>query len=595
MSNPTGEPILGAVPPDVAKPREPVPIPEAGPKGGIKVEYRQPELLYGIAKNIVAGQDRFSRDVSYTQIDDSLIKRESSELLAFEAKYEGGERIAGTFHYRSNIYLSDDRVARPDHGYYSYEKVRGVQKALLEKGVIATVDNDRGWRGGRSSIVIEKNGFYIEAHFGLPNRETEEAQIRVEVEADRKRKPDESGYAEKYELPKIEKGLINNSISLSLVDKQRAESRREGYPKLRDEANFQRATAAYTEAYQQVIEALYTEEGLTPPDKTIILRPPILNQDTLTQVASAQTETPIHLVESQVVQEQASFNEIAGQDVAVAEAKRLVLAINHPEVFEKRGVKRPKGILFYGPPGTGKTLIAKAVAAESNAAFLEVSAADIGTKWYGESERLMQKVFDLANDAVSKGTKVVLFFDELDSLAPSREDAHEATRKVVATLLQNMDGMKANPNVTIIAATNRPQDIDPALKRPGRIDKLIQVGLPNTEGRQAILKVHMEKAKKAATAAGELFAEGIDLSQVGQATEGMSGADLANLVNLTLEEKTMAELEGREWTPVSTEEMLATARKLGMIKEEKRKMGFLIPEKPPQANPQAIPQASAGK
>lgn len=578
MRSPTGEPISGAVPPDAVKPPDPAPIPEAEPMGGIKVEYTQLELLYGIAKNIVAGQDRFSKVVSYTTIGDNLVQSESSQLLAFEANHEGGERIAGTFHYNSTIYLSDDRVDRTDHGYYSYEKVKGIQNALLQKGVRAAVDHDRGWRGGSSTIVIEKNGFFIEAQFGLPSREAEEAQIRAEVADNRKRNPDEPGYAEKYELPKIKEGLTNSSIRLTLVDKQRAEIGWEGYPKLGDQTDFQGATNAYTETYQQVIEALYIEEGLTPPDKTIILRPPVLNQDTLTQIASTEAESPIHLVESQVDPKLPSFSEIAGQDEAVAEAKRLVLAIKHPEIFEKRGVKRPKGILFYGPPGTGKTLIAKAVAAESNVPFLGVSAADIGTKWYGESERLMQEVFDLANDAVRSGTKVVLFLDELDSLAPNRENSHEATRKVVATLLQNMDGMNANPNVTIIAATNRPQDIDPALKRSGRIDKLILVGLPNAEGRQAILRVHMEKAKQAATETGELFEEGIDLSQVGQATDGMSGADLANLVNLTLEERTMAELEGREWTPISTEDMLATARKLGMIKDEKRRIGFPIPE-----------------
>lgn len=591
----TGDPIPGAVPPDAISPEPAPPSPEGEPNGGIKVEYRQPNLLYKIAGNIVAGQDQFTNDISSTPIGDSLIRSERSYISAFKANRGYGERIDGTFNYYTSIYLSDDRIARPDHGYYNYEKVGGIQNALLQKGVRASVDHNRGWHGGRSTIVIEKNGFYIEVHFGLPNREAEESQIKAEVADVRKRNLDEPGYAEKYDLPKIEKGLTNSLIHLCLVDKQGAESGREGYPKLRDQADFERATAAYAEAYQQILEAIYAEEALTPPDKTIVLRPPILNQDTLTQVASIETESPIHLVEAQVVQESTSFNEIAGQDAAVTEAKRLVLAINHPEVFERRGVKRPKGILFYGPPGTGKTLIAKAVAAEAKAVFLEVSAADIGTKWYGESEKLMQKVFDLANEAVSKGSKVVLFFDELDSLAPSREDAYEATRKVVATLLQNMDGMRANPNVTIIAATNRPQDIDPALKRPGRIDKLIQVGLPNAEGRLAILRVHMEKAKKAATASGELFAEGINFEQIGQATEGMSGADLANLVNLTLEEKTMAELEGMEWIPVSTEEILATARKLGVIKEEKRRMGFTIPERSPRNGGQTNTQIGAGK
>jgi transitional endoplasmic reticulum ATPase len=305
------------------------------------------------------------------------------------------------------------------------------------------------------------------------------------------------------------------------------------------------------------------------------LRPSVLSDDALTRVASTETERPIYTVEAQVKKEMPSFDEIAGQKAAVAEAKRLVLAINNPEIFEKRGVKRPKGILFYGEPGTGKTLLAKAVARETNAVFFEVSSADIGTKWYGESERLMQKVFDEANKRVEEGEKVILFFDELDSLAPSRDNAHEATRKVVATLLQNMDGMRANPNVTVIAATNRPRDIDRALKRPGRFDKLIQVGLPDEKGRAAILEVHMNKAKMSAEEPDSLFSPDVDLDKLGEVTDDMSGADLANLINLVLEDKVMAELQGEEWVPVTTEDMEKVAKRWGIIKEEKRGIGFL--------------------
>jgi SpoVK/Ycf46/Vps4 family AAA+-type ATPase len=585
MDESTGEPIPGAVP-----------TPEAEPKGGIKVEYRQPELLYNIAKDITDGDEEYySEEVSHTKIRDRLIESERSRLIGFETTHLGGERIAGTFSYKSIIYLSDEQTTADNHGYYSYERVGKILELLQAKGVKAEAHNDRGHGDNQSTITVEDNGFYIEFFFGLPSREAEEELIRKDLERERKESPNKPGYVETDLLPRIEKGLTNEAISISLVDKERADSGWEGYPKFGDYTGFLEATTAYTKAYQQVVETLYEEKGLTPPDKTIVFRPPILDQDTVAQVASTQTENPIRLVESQVTREKISFAEIAGQDAALEEARRLVLAINHPEIFEKRGVKRPKGILFYGPPGTGKTLIAKAVASESDAAFLEVSAADIGTKWYGESERLMQGVFDMANDTVSRGKRVIIFFDELDSLAPSRENAHEATRKVVATLLQNMDGMKANPNVTIIAATNRPQDIDPALKRPGRIDKLIQVELPSAEGRQAILKVHMEKARKAASASDELFAEEIDLLEVGQATDGMSGADLANLVNLTLEKKIIEELEGQDWTPITTKDMLETAQKLGIIREEKRRIGFSIPEKPGNSNSKDLPQASARK
>ncbi len=422
---------------------------------------------------------------------------------------------------------------------------------------------------------------------GYESRDVHGAFIRRMVQEEQG--AGEPGSFTKYILPSFESGREGHN-HIYLVGEPK-----ELQPSPIGEVGFTQEARGYASAYKDAVDALYEAEGLQAPTKKVVLRPPILNEDALSEIKSVEKESPPQAVEQQIRKDTTTFAEIAGQDQAVAEAKRLVLAINTPEVFEKRGVKRPKGILFYGPPGTGKTLIAKAVAGEANAMFIEVSSADIGTKWYGESERLMQKVFDSANNAVAKGQKVVLFFDELDSLAPSREDAYEATKKVVATLLQNMDGMRANPNVTIIAATNRPQDIDPALKRPGRIDKLIHVGLPDAKGRQAVLKVHMEKAKKAATAAGELFSENIDFAQIGQVTEGMSGADLANLINLTLEDKTMAELEGREWTPISTEEMLATAKKLGMIREEKRRIGFILPEKTRQNGPQTDPQAGAGK
>lgn len=586
------EPLPGSIPPDAIKPPEPAPpSPEGGPKG-IKVEVYQPDIIHKLAVEVGKGQRNFV-ELHSNDLADSFIITTSSDLWSWGAQ-RGNE-----YNFYSWYHLAGDVGQRPDYGYYGPERVAALQKMIEGKGYSVRYEE----RPSISEVpihqlVFSRDGQQYELGLGFGSRQNEEDHIRRGIEQERKRNPSEPGYVEKYDLPKVERGLIQHIVSLKAASRRLALGEETSTSSVYDkEPEFTSYIQKYAKVYEDITDILYEEAGVEPPkNRTITFRPPILNQDTLTQVASTQTESPIHLVEAQVVQESTSFSEIAGQDAAVAEARRLVLAINHPEVFEKRGVKRPKGILFYGPPGTGKTLIAKAVAAESNAAFLEVSAADIGTKWYGESERLMQKVFDLANDAVSKGTKVVLFFDELDSLAPSREDAHEATRKVVATLLQNMDGMKANPNVTIIAATNRPQDIDPALKRPGRIDKLIQVGLPNTEGRQAILKVHMEKAKKAATESGELFVEGIDLAQVGQATEGMSGADLANLVNLTLEEKTMAELEGTAWAPVSTEEMLGTAHKLGVIKEEKRKMGFVIPERPRQnGGTQANGQASTGK
>lgn len=553
------EPKSGNTPSDVFNPgKEALPSPES-PKGGFRVEVRQPEMLYLIAKEGINTKDRnfFDVEVSSTGIQNDILMSEKTRL--------GGNKN-GTFAYSTSVRLSDSRISREDRGYYDYEKVRRINQILSQLGYNAMFDSTRvtGYDStGEGFIRIVKDGYYIDVNFGFPNHESYVKDVGRSV-------PSAKRLAEKM------RG--NSKIDITLLDKNIAPYT-STYPQLKNEGDFLRATNAYAEVYEQVIKAIYAEEGKVSPAVSVILRPPIANQDTLTQLKSTETQHPITITKEQVKTEMGGFDEIAGQDAAVSEAKRLVLAINHPEVFEKRGVKRPKGILFYGPPGTGKTIISQAVAKEANADFLQVSAADIGTKWYGESERLMQQVFDTANGAVARGRKVILFFDEIDALAPSREDVHEATRKVVATLLQNVDGMKANPNVTVLAATNRPQDIDPALRRSGRFDKLIYVGLPESKGREAILKVHMEKAKKAATQAEELFSPDIDLEHLGRVTDGMSGADLANLVNLTLEEKTMAELEGKPWTPVATEEMINTAKRLNMLKEEKRKMGFALPNK----------------
>ncbi|MDI6743630.1 MAG: ATP-binding protein [Smithella sp.] len=564
----------------MSEPRPPddIPVPEA-PKKGFNVEVRQPEMLFKIARNIVNGTQESFNEISSTQINDSVFTKESTVLRGFKIGW-GREKLGfesgveGTFHYATDLHLSRQLTDSENHGYFSADKAEKIEQILVEKGIRAVYDNN--FFDGQGAIKIERDGFFFELFLGYPDRRSNEDAIKREV-AEEEAGGEEDGYAKTYELPEIAEGLVNNSISLDMINRERYETGREGYPILEDEASFIRATNIYVDIYKQAVTAVYEAEGKTAPDKTVIFRPSIKSEDAFTKIASTSRELPISVTAEQLQTEAIGFEDIAGQDGAVAEAKRLVLAINHPEIFEKRGVKRPKGILFYGPPGTGKTLIAKAVAREANAEFLQVSVADIGTKWYGESERLMQEVFNIANKDVAHGKKVVLFFDEIDSLAPSREDSHEATRKVVATLLQNMDGMKANPNVTILAATNRPQDIDPALKRPGRFDKLIPVVLPNAEGRAAILKVHMERAKGNSTDPNNMFSPDIDLAGIGQVTDGMSGADLANLVNLTLEDKTMAELQGRVWIPTTAAEMIQTAKRLGLLKEERRRIGFIQP------------------
>ena len=268
------------------------------------------------------------------------------------------------------------------------------------------------------------------------------------------------------------------------------------------------------------------------------------------------------------------FEAIAGQDEAVAEAKSLVHAMKNPEVFKKRGVKIPKGIMFYGPPGNGKTMLVEAIAKESGSEFIEISSADINKKWHGQSEQMMQKVFDEATGISRGGKKVIVFFDDFDALALSRDESYPVERKVMAVILRNMDGLDTNPNVMVLAATNRIEDIDQAIKRSGRFDNLIEVGLPDEKGRIEIFKVHMAMAKTISTEPESQFSTTLDFNQIARETNGFSGADLANLINRVLKFKLTGELEGKGWTPVTTNDVLDMAYKIGIERTEKVAVDF---------------------
>ena len=282
--------------------------------------------------------------------------------------------------------------------------------------------------------------------------------------------------------------------------------------------------------------------------------------------------------ESEIITSDNPFEEIAGQDEAVKEAMKLVLAINNPDIFKRRGVKQPKGILMYGPPGTGKTLLAKCISKAVKAEFISVTGGDVQSKWINGSVELIKKVFEEAIALSKRDKKVVLFFDEIDAIGAVRSDATTGSRedgKVVSLMLQYMDGINQNPNITILATSNRPENIDPALKRPGRIDKILEVGLPKKDSeREAILRVHVNNAQKQSNTASTLFSPDLNLLKIAESTNGLSGAELANLINLVLEEKVYQELEGNTWTPTSTEELLSKIQPYKISQEEKRRFGF---------------------
>jgi transitional endoplasmic reticulum ATPase len=213
-----------------------------------------------------------------------------------------------------------------------------------------------------------------------------------------------------------------------------------------------------------------------------------------------------------------TYEDIGGLDEEIKRIREMVeLPLRHPEIFQRLGIEPPKGVLLHGPPGGGKTLLARAVANESDANFYAINGPEIMSKFYGESEARMRKMFENAE----KNAPGILFIDEIDAIAPKRgEVTGEVERRVVAQLLASMDGLKGRGNVIVIGATNRPDAIDPALRRPGRFDREIEIGIPDNEGRFEILQIHTR---------GMPFEEGVDLKRISDITHGYTGADLAAL------------------------------------------------------------------
>ncbi|MFB5622908.1 MAG: AAA family ATPase, partial [Nitrosarchaeum sp.] len=210
-----------------------------------------------------------------------------------------------------------------------------------------------------------------------------------------------------------------------------------------------------------------------------------------------------------------TYDELGGLKNEVRKIREMVeLPMRHPELFEKIGVEAPKGVLLYGPPGTGKTLLAKAVAGETTAHFISLSGPEIMGKYYGESEERIREIFKQAEE----NSPSIIFIDEIDSIAPKRDEVSgEVEKRIVSQLLTLMDGMKSRGKVVVIAATNRPDSIDPALRRPGRFDREIEIGIPDDEGRHEILSIHTR---------GMPIDEKVDLKQIAKVTHGFVGADL---------------------------------------------------------------------
>ncbi|MGL4669780.1 MAG: proteasome-activating nucleotidase [Methanobacteriaceae archaeon] len=258
----------------------------------------------------------------------------------------------------------------------------------------------------------------------------------------------------------------------------------------------------------------FLDEKLLEPGSRVAL-----NQQTFSIVDILPSEKDPNVSGMEVEEKPTvSYAQIGGLEEQIMEVKETVeLPLKKPELFEKIGIEPPKGILLYGPPGTGKTLLAKAVANETNATFIKVVASEFVKKYIGEGARLVRGLFELAKEKAPS----IIFIDEIDAVAAKRlKSSTSGDREVQRTLMQllaELDGFEHRGDIGIVAATNRPDILDPALLRPGRFDRFIEVPAPTIDGRKAILKIHTRKMA---------LAEEADIELLSSLTDGASGADL---------------------------------------------------------------------
>ncbi len=276
------------------------------------------------------------------------------------------------------------------------------------------------------------------------------------------------------------------------------------------------AREAAIEAVRRIMPQLDLEAQTIPPE---VLETLVVTRDDF--LAALKRVQPSAMREVMVQVPNIGWADIGGADEAQDKLKEgIELPLKHPEAFRRLGIRPAKGFLLYGPPGTGQTLLAKAVAKESEANFISVKSSDLLSKWYGESEQQLSRLFARARQVAP----CVIFIDEIDSLVPARGSSGnepQVTARVVNTMLAEMDGMEELASVVLIGATNRPGLVDPALLRPGRLDELVYVGTPDAAGREHILKIHTARMP---------LASDVDLAVTAREAERFTGADLEDVV-----------------------------------------------------------------
>lgn len=319
---------------------------------------------------------------------------------------------------------------------------------------------------------------------------------------------------------------------------------------------FERYVEAFTVSVEALVEAIYIEADQEVPEVSLDLRrQPIDDEVALVSIGEKRlrplTEAEVHDV---------TFDEVGGQREAVETMRQIAAFLKDPESFRSWGSDLASGVLLVGPPGNGKTLIAKATAHESSAHFIVVNIADILNWYVGVAEDRLRRLF---GEARKRDGVTIILFDELDALGGARKaDSREWARNIVDALNQEMGGFEENENILVLGTTNRVEDVDPALRREGRFDIHVDVDLPDLEGRQEVLEIHVRKAY--AKAGRELFAD-LDLEVIAQRTEGASGARLTEIVRRVTWEKGVEEARLRSLGQAAELPLITTAEFLEVI------------------------------
>jgi len=389
------------------------------------------------------------------------------------------------------------------------QKDAGRGLAAIDRAAMAELDLENG-----DYIVIEGGNRAVARVW--PGYPEDEGRGVVRIDGQLRQEAD-VGIDDSVE---VEKADVNPAKSVTVALPQNLQVRGDVTPLVRKQLSGQAITQGQTVPVSFGLGPLSSMSGQKIPLKIAETTPSgtvVFTDSTEVQV----TDEPAEQIQGGAPGAEApdvTYEDIGGLDDELEQVREMIeLPMRHPELFETLGIEPPKGVLLHGPPGTGKTLMARAVANEIDAYFTDISGPEIMSKYYGESEEQLREVFEEAQE----NAPAIIFVDELDSIAPKRgETSGDVERRVVAQLLSLMDGLEERGKVTVIGATNRVDAIDPALRRGGRFDREIEIGVPDRDGRLEILQVHTR---------GMPLAETIDLDQYAESTHGFVGADLESL------------------------------------------------------------------